>query len=116
MPRTLPVGRTPHECPRLFIVDVNYQAGTSEPVRADAPMVVGPKEKVIMLSPRLLAGSGSLLIPQDQAADSWGCRSLAPMMMSHNMMASSPSITGKTQLETPCSYCGHNMPVTLVAK
>jgi hypothetical protein len=26
-------------------VDVNYQAGTSEPVRADAPIVVGPKEK-----------------------------------------------------------------------
>jgi hypothetical protein len=32
-------------------VDVNYQAGTSEPVRADVPIVVGPKEKVIMLSP-----------------------------------------------------------------
>ena len=42
------------ECPRLFIVDVNYQAGTSEPVRADAPIVVGPKERVIMLSPGLL--------------------------------------------------------------
>jgi hypothetical protein len=33
--------------------------------------------------------------------------------MSHSMMASSPNITGKTQLETLCSYCGHNMPVTL---
>ena len=48
-------------------------------------------------------GSVSLLIPQDQAADAWGCRSFAPMMMSHSMMASSPSITGKTQLETICS-------------
>jgi hypothetical protein len=95
-PRSLPVGRTPRECPRLFIVDVNYQAGTSEPVRADAPIVVGPKEKVIMLSPGLLTGSVSLLIPQDQAADAWGCRSSAPMMMSHSMMASSPNITGKT--------------------
>jgi hypothetical protein len=38
------------------------------------------------------------------------------MMMSHSMMASSPNITGKTQLETLCSYCGHNMPVTLVAR
>src|ERR1700731_3442017 len=44
-PRTFPVGRTPHECPRLCIVDADYQAGTSEPVRADAPIVVGPKEK-----------------------------------------------------------------------
>jgi hypothetical protein len=61
-------------------------------------------------------GSVSLLIPQDQAADAWGCRSLAPMMVSHSMMASSPNITGKTQLETLCSYCGHNMPVTLVAR
>ena len=61
-------------------------------------------------------GSVSLLIPQDQAADAWGCRSLAPMMMSHSMMASSPNITGKTQLETLCSYCGHNMPVTFVAR
>ena len=55
-------------------------------------------------------------IPQDQAAAATGCRSLAPMMMSHSMMASSPNITGKTQLETLCSYCGHNMPVTLVAR
>ncbi len=54
--------------------------------------------------------------PQDQAADAWGCRSFAPMKMSHSMMASSPNITGKTQLETLCSYCGHNMPVTLVAR
>jgi hypothetical protein len=29
------------------------------------------------------------------------------------MMASSPNMTGKTQLETLCSYCGHNIPVTL---
>jgi hypothetical protein len=35
------------------------------------------------------------------------------MKMSHSMMARSPNITGKTQLETLCSYCGHNMPVTL---
>ena len=27
-------------------MDINYQTGTSEPVRADAPIVVGPKEKV----------------------------------------------------------------------
>ena len=54
--------------------------------------------------------------PHDQAADAWGCRSFAPMKMSHSMMASSPNITGKTQLETLCSYCGHNMPVTLVAR
>ncbi len=45
-----------------------------------------------------------------------GCRSFAPMKMSHSMMASSPNITGKTQLETLCSYRGHNMPVTLVAR
>src|SRR6266478_7793156 len=52
----------------------------------------------------------------DHAAVARGCRSLAPMMMSHSMMASSPNITGKTQFETLCSYCGHNMPVTLVAR
>ena len=51
-----------------------------------------------------------------QAADAEGCCSLAPMMMSHSMMATSPNITGKTQLDTLCSYCGHNMPVTLVAR
>jgi len=66
--------------------------------------------------------SGTLLVqchsqsPQDQAAVARGCVSLAPMMMSHSMMASSPNITGKTQLETLCSNCGHNMPVTLVAR
>jgi hypothetical protein len=38
------------------------------------------------------------------------------MMMSHSMIASSPNMTGKSQLETLCSYCGRSMPVTLVAK
>ena len=55
-------------------------------------------------------------MPQDQAADAWGCRSFAPMKMSHSIMASSPNITGKTQLETLCSYCGHKMPVALIAR
>jgi len=45
-----------------------------------------------------------------------GCLSFAPTMISHNMIASSPSITGKTQFDTLCSYCGHKMPVTLVAR
>ena len=52
---------------------------------------------------------------QAQAAAT-GCRSFAPIMMSHSMMASSPNMTGKSQLETLCSYCGHSMPVTLVAR
>ena len=36
--------------------------------------------------------------------------SLAPMMMSHSMIANSPNMIGKTQFETVASYRGHNIP------
>src|ERR1700756_4729122 len=51
----------------------------------------------------------------DEAAAPSGC-GLAPLIRSHSMIASSPSIAGKALLKILASYCGNSKPVKLTAR
>src|SRR5438874_779245 len=45
-----------------------------------------------------------------------GCLSFALTMISHNMIASSPSITRQSHFDTRCTYCGLKITMTQAAR
>ena len=61
----------------------------------------------------LIMGKGGGGYPHEAAAGS--CFTFAPLITSHSMIATSPSMAGKVIFEIRSLYCGANKSVKLVA-